>query len=183
VDLLLKELDQNRSFETYTGYLAYRESMASLAALVPVSLDNWPVTPEEDWLSNPIENEHVWNPVPVFSQGKIPVLAIFGDKDRNMDSLQAAFAYRKALAEAGNPTSQVEVFPNADHFIFTSKTGCPDELQKTVSRFFLWFAITHGLTSQEKIMAYISDDPYKPGLLDSIPFAPGYLDLIEEWII
>jgi pimeloyl-ACP methyl ester carboxylesterase len=181
-DLLLKELDQNRSFETYAGYLAYRKSMADLAALVPVSLYNWPVTPEEDWLSNPIENERVWNPVPVFSQVKIPVLAIFGDKDRQLDPIQGVHAYREALAEAGNPRNQVEVFPNADHAISTSKTGCPDEFQKTVSRTFLWFAITHGLTSQEKIISHISEDPYRPGLLDSIPFAPGYLDLIEEWL-
>jgi hypothetical protein len=182
VDRLLKELDQHRSFETYAGYLDYRKSVADLAALVPVSLDNWPVTPEDAWLDNPIEDEGVWNPVSAVRQVNIPVLAIFGDQDRNMDSLQAAFAYRDALGETGNPKSQVEVFPNADHIILTSKSGCPAELQKTVSRVFLWFAITHGLTSQEKIMEYISNDPYKPGLMDSIPYAPGYLDLIEEWL-
>lgn len=54
VDRLLKELDQNRSFETYAGYLDYRRNLADLAALVQVSLDNWPVTPEDDWLDNPI---------------------------------------------------------------------------------------------------------------------------------
>lgn len=182
MDRLFKELDQNRSFVTYAGYLAYRKSVADLAALVPVSLDNWPVTPEEDWQANPIEDEDVWNPVAAVSQVKIPMLAIFGDKDRNMDSLQAAFTYRKVLGEAGNPKSQVEVFPNADHIILTSKTGCPDELQKTVSRFFILFAITHGLTSQEKVMAYVSDDPYRPGLMASIPYAPGYLDLMETWL-
>jgi pimeloyl-ACP methyl ester carboxylesterase len=182
VNSLLKELDQKRSFETYAGYLAYRKSMADLAALVPVSLNNWPVTPEEAWQANPIEDEDLWNPVAAVSQIKIPILAIFGDKDRNMDSLQAALAYQKALGEAGNPKSQVEVFPNADHIILTSKTGCQDELQKTISRFFLSFAITHVLTSQEKIMTYISDDPYKPGLLTSIPYAPGYLDLMEGWL-
>ena len=53
--------------------------MADLAALVPVSLNNWPVTSEEVWQANPIEDEGVWDPVPVFSQIKIPVLAIFGD--------------------------------------------------------------------------------------------------------
>jgi hypothetical protein len=111
------------------------------------------------------------------------VLAIFGDKDRQGDALQAAFAYRKALSEAGNPKSRVEVFPNANHGIFTSKTGCPDVDLKTMKRWSLWFAITHGLTSQEKFMAYLSEDPYKPGLLASIPYAPGYLDLIEEWLI
>jgi len=182
-DRLLKELDQNRSYETYAGYLAYRKSMADLAALVPVSLDNWPVTSEETWQANPIEDEGVWNPVPVFSQAKIPVLAIFGGQDRQLDPLQAAFAYRKALSEAGNPKNQVEVFPNADHLMLTSKTGCPDELQKTFIRAFLWFAITHGATSPEQINAEIAKDPYKPGLLPSIPFAPGYLDLIDEWLI
>jgi pimeloyl-ACP methyl ester carboxylesterase len=181
-DRLLKELDQNRSYQTYAGYQAYRKTMADLAALVPVSLDNWPVTSEEVWQANPIEDDGVWNPVPVFSQIKIPVLAIFGDQDRLGDFLQGAYAYRKALGEAGNPKSRVEVFPNANHEIFTSKTGCPDDDLKTMKRWFQWFAITHGLTSQEKIMAYLSEDPYKPGLLDSIPFAPGFLDLIEEWL-
>ncbi len=56
-DRLLKEMDQNRSYETYAGYQAYRKSMADLAALVPVSLNNWSVIPEETWQSNPIENE------------------------------------------------------------------------------------------------------------------------------
>ena len=182
IDRLLAELDQNRSYETYPQYLAYRKSMADLAALVPVSLARWPVIPEETWQANPIENESVWNPVPVFSQLKIPVLAIFGDKDRQGDALQAAFAYRKALSEAGNPKSRVEVFPNANHGIFTSKTGCPDVDLKTMKRWSLWFAITHGLTSQEKFMAYLSEDPYKPGLLDSIPLAPGFLDLMENWL-
>jgi pimeloyl-ACP methyl ester carboxylesterase len=181
-DRLLKELDQNRTFETYAGYLAYRQSMADLAALVSVSLDNWPVIPEEDWLANPIENERVWNPIPVFSQVKIPVLVILGDTDRQMDPLQAAIVYRKALSEAGNPMNRVEVLPNADHGLFTSKTGCPDENQKLLTLFFLKFAITHGLTSQEKIISHISEDPYKPGLLASVPFAPGHLDLIENWL-
>lgn len=183
-DHLWKELDQNRSFETYADYLAYRENLADLAALVPVSLDNWPVVPEDAWQANPIENERVWNPVAVIREVDIPVLAIFGDKDRNMDPLQAAYAFRKALSEAGNPRNRAEVFPNANHDLAISKTGCPDEVQKTFILFFLKFAITHGITpSQEKIVAYISRDPYKPGLLASAPFAPGYLDLIEEWLI
>ena len=181
-DRLLKELDQNRSYQTYAGYHAYRKNMADLAALVPVSLESWPVTSEEDWLSNPIEDEGVWNPVSVVRQVNIPVLAIFGGQDRQLDPLQGAFAYRKGLSEAGNPKNQVEIFPNANHGIFSSKTGCPDDDQKTMNRWSLWFAITHGLTSQEKFMSYISEDPYKPGLLASFPFAPGFLDLMENWL-
>ncbi len=182
-DRLLKELDQNRSYQTYAGYKVYRKTLADLAALVPVSIKYWPVTSEKVWQANPIEDEGVWNPVPVFSQVRIPVLAIFGDQDRQGDILQGAYAYRKALGEAGNPKSRVEVFPNANHSIFTSKTGCPDDDQKTMEQWFLWFANTQGFTSQEKLIAYLYEDPYKPGLLDSIPFAPGFLDLIEEWLI
>jgi len=181
-DRLLKELDQNRSYQTYAGYQAYRKTLADLAALVPVSFNNWPVTPEEVWQANPIEDEGVWNPVLVFSQVRIPVLAIFGDQDRQLDPLQGAYAFRKALGEAGNPKSRVEVFPNANHGIFPSKTGCPDDDQKIMERWFLWFANTQGFTSQEKLMAYLSEDPYKPGLLASFPFAAGLLDLIEEWL-
>jgi uncharacterized protein len=182
MDRLWRELDKNRSYETYTQYLAYRESMAALAALVPVSLNAWPVTSQEVWEANPIEDEGVWNPVAVMRQVKIPVLAIYGDKDRQLDPLQAVYAYRKALSEAGNPMNRVEVFPNANHGIVTSKTGCPDDDQKTLNRWFLWFAITHGLTSAEKVQATLAKDPYKPGLLASAPFAHGYLDLMENWL-
>jgi hypothetical protein len=179
---LWKELDQNRSYETYARYLDYRESLADLAALVPVSLDDWPVTPEEAWQANPIEDEDVWNPVAAIRQVDIPVLAIYGDKDRQGDPLQGAYAYRKALSEAVNPLSRVEVIQDAEHIMFTAKTGCPDELEKTITRWFLWFAISHGYTSAEKVQAAIAADPYKPGFLTSAPYAPGYLDLIEEWL-
>ena len=150
--------------------------------LVPASLDNWPVVPEDAWLANPIEEEDIWNPVSAIRQVDIPVLAIYGDKDSLGDPFQGAYAYQKALSEIGNPKSRVEVIPNADHIIINSKTGCMDELQKTVLRSFLWFAITHGATSLEKINAEIAKDPYEPGLLDFIPFAPGYLDSMENWL-
>ena len=182
-DRLWKELDQNISYETYPQYVAYRETIADLAEFVPVSLEYWPVTPEDVWQANPIEEEDIWNPVSAIRQVDIPVLAIYGDKDSLGDPFQGAYAYQKALSEIGNPKSRVEVIPNADHLLIASKTGCQDELQKTVLRSFLWFAITHGATSPEKINAEIAKDPYEPGLLDFIPFAPGYLDLIEEWLI
>jgi hypothetical protein len=109
-------------------------------------------------------------------------LAIYGEVDRQLDPQQAAFAYRKALSEAGNPKNRVEMFPNANHGILASKTGCPEDDKKAINRWAVWFAITHGFTSAEKFKAAIPRDPYKPGLLASIPFARGYLDLIENWL-
>ena len=61
---------------------------------------------------------------------KIPVLAIFGDQDRQMDPLQAAAAYRSALAQAGNPMSRVALFPKANHGMVVSESGCPEEDQQ-----------------------------------------------------
>jgi hypothetical protein len=179
---LLTELDQNRAFETYAQYLDYRGSMAALAALAQVSLASWPVIPEETWQANPMENEDLWNPVAVMPQVKAPVLAIYGDQDRQIDPLQAASAYRKALAQAGNPKNQVVVFPDANHGIVKSKNGCPEDDQKALNRFLLRFAITHGWFSAEKATEEINKDPYRPGLFKSTPFAKGYLDLMEEWL-
>jgi hypothetical protein len=39
-----------------------------------------------------------------------------------------------------------------------------------------------GYSSVSEAQAAILKDPYKPGQWGEPPFAPGYLDLIEEWL-
>jgi hypothetical protein len=56
------------------------------------------------------------------------------DRDRQMDPLQRAHAYRKALQQTGNPLSRVEIFPMANHGIAVSGTGCPDQAMARVIR-------------------------------------------------
>ena len=88
----------DRSYETYAGYLAYRKSMADLAALVPVSLDNWPVTSEETWQANPIEDENVWNPVSCLQPGKDPRAGDFRKPGQAVGSFPGSLRLPKSPA-------------------------------------------------------------------------------------
>ena len=97
------------------------------------------------------------------------MLAIFGDKDRQMDPLRGAHAYQKALGKAGNPKSRVEIFPSANHSIVKSENGCPDE----DAQWFEQYVKTLGYGSVSEARAAILKDPYKPGIASAFPYVPG----------
>ena len=175
---LLAELDRARTYEAYEEYLHYREVLATLAGLTSAPIERWPVLSEEAWQKSAPDQEALWNPIEVIEQVTIPILAIFGDRDRQIDPLQGAYAYRQALQQIGNAKSRVEVFAEANHGIAVSETGCPDEdLQR-----FEQYVKTLGYASISKAQEAVLKDPYKPGLISDPPFAPGFLDLMEEWL-
>ena len=176
---LLAELEIAQTYETYGQYLHYREVLEDLADLSSTSIDMYPVLSESDWLENRPLARGTWNPIRVIEQTGIPVLAIFGDRDRQIDPLQGAHAYQKALEHSGNPWSRVKLFPNANHGITISETGCPDQ----DSQWFDQYVKTLGYGSVDEALAALQNDPSNPELLSKFPFAPGYLDLIEEWLI
>jgi pimeloyl-ACP methyl ester carboxylesterase len=60
----------------------------------------------------------------VIERTTIPVLAVFGGRDTQVDPHQGVVAYRAALRKAGNPHSRVELVPDTDHNILLSETGC-----------------------------------------------------------
>jgi len=172
---LLAELDRARTYDTYAEYLHYREVLKALAGLVSAPIEQVPVLSEETWQNNPTAPEGSWNPIGVLEQLKIPVLAIFGDRDRAVDPLQGAYAYRQALEQAGNPKSRVELFPRAHHSMGrSSEMACPDDQL----RFLEEYAKTLGYGSVSEAQAAVEKDPR----LRSDFLAPGYLDLIEEWL-
>jgi uncharacterized protein len=175
---LLTDLERAQSYETYDEYLHYREVLEELANLNSASTDMYPALSESDWLENPPLDRGTWNPIKVIEQTGIPVLAIFGDRDRQIDPLQGAYAYRKALEHSGNPLSRVELFPNANHGIAISETGCPDQ----DSQWFDQYVKNLGYGSVDEALAALQQDPDNQELLSAFPFAPGYLDLIEEWL-
>jgi len=126
---LLAELDAARTYETYDQYVHYRrviDELFSTASAAPRGY-GFGVVPEEAWQLNDPEIEAWWNPIEVIRHTAIPVLVLLGDQDRRMDPLQAASAWQKALRETGNPRSRVELFPNANHDLIVSETGCPDD--------------------------------------------------------
>ncbi len=175
LEILLAELDEARTFDTYEGYLHYREVLDELAALVSVRVPN-PVVSEAGWLAND-PNSMAWSPVHVFEQVRIPVLAIWGERDTQIDPIRAAHAYRDALEQAGNPNYRVEVIPGADHFLAPSETGCMFETGQTMER----VLAEKGFT-REDMEALDPQDPLLLTLGSAWPYAPEYLDLIEEWL-
>ncbi len=175
---LLAEMDQARAYETYAEYLHYRETLAALAKIVSAPIGEWPALSEAAWQTNDPKIESWWNPMGVIEQVRFPVLAIYGDQDRQIDPQQGAIAYRRALELAGNPKSRVELFAGADHGIIMSKTGCPEDQLAQLEQYVKSLGFVSLQAAQEAFLA----NPDDPQLLEAYPYAPGYLDLIEEWL-
>ena len=178
---LLSEFDKARTYETYAGYVHYRETLDALAEIASVTPDNSSrgVIPEAAWQANNPEIESWWNPIGVIEQTTIPVLAIFGDKDPNGEAIQGAFAWRKALERAGNPNFRVEHLPGVGHAMEKSQTGCLEEQAQTFEQVLR----DQGINSMAELQTAITGK--KPGQhtpLSAWPYAPGYLDMIEEWL-
>jgi pimeloyl-ACP methyl ester carboxylesterase len=175
---LLAELDITRAFETYKEYLRYRAVLDSLAELGSVSIESEPILSEGVWQENDPDHEDTWNPIEVIERARIPVLAIFGEKDSQGDPIQGAHAWRKALARAGNPYSRVEVFPGVDHLLGASETGCMAETDQTIRQVLQDQGYWPQGVFEERFLR--EPGPHTP--LSAWPYAPGYLDLIEEWL-
>ncbi|HSR32889.1 MAG TPA: alpha/beta fold hydrolase [Anaerolineae bacterium] len=176
LEILLADLDAARSFDTYEGYLRYRGVLDELAALGSVTVPH-PVASEAAWLANDPTTEFEWSPMEVIAQVGIPVLAIWGERDTKIDPVRAAHAYRDALEQAGNSNYRVEVIRGADHTLAPSETGCVSEERQTVER----VLEKQGFTLED-LDALDPQDPVQFTLASAWPYAPEYLDLIEEWL-
>lgn len=177
---LLSEFDKARTYETYAGYVHYRETLDALAGITSVAPEtsNRGVIPEEAWQANDPEIEGWWNPIGVLEQVQIPVLAIFGDSDSNGDPIQGAYAWRKALEQAGNRNFRVELYPGIDHFMVASESRCLNEQEKTFDQVLQ----EQGYGLIEESFALFQQEPGQHTPFRAWPYAPGYLDLIEEWL-
>ena len=77
-----------------------------------------------------------YDPRPVLAEVEVPVLALFGEKDVQVDPRQNAAPLREALARGGNPDVTVEVLPGLNHLFQTADTGNVSEyytIQETMS--------------------------------------------------
>jgi hypothetical protein len=178
---LLSELDKARTYETYAGYIHYRETLDALAGIASVAPDrsSRSIVPEEAWLANDPEIEGWWNPIGVIEQTTIPVLAIFGDRDPIGDPIQGAFAWRKALERAGNLNYRVELLPGIGHIMEKSQTGCLEEQAQTFERVLL----DQGIESSSEFQTVITGkEAGKQPPFSQWPYDPAFLDILEQWI-
>ena len=84
----------------------------------------------------------------------------------------------KALGQAGNPNFRVEILPGVDHLLAPSETSCIIEQEKTFGQVLQ----EQGYGTLEESLARFQQEPGQHTPLKAWPFAPGYLDLIEEWL-
>jgi pimeloyl-ACP methyl ester carboxylesterase len=178
---LLSELDEARTFETYEEYVYYREVLAALEKIGSEITSDFGVPgviPEQAWQANDPEFEGWWNPLRVMEQTRIPVLVINGDKDTNMDPVQGAYAWSKALGKAGNPSSRMELLLGINHFMFASESTCIRDQYKTFEQ------ILHdqGYGSIDEAYKLFQLEPGQHTPLSAVPTAPENLELIEEWL-
>lgn len=67
------------------------------------------------------------DPSPVLRRVDCPVLALFGEKDLQVDPSQNAPEVDAALKEAGHERSEVEILPGLNHLFQTASSGSPTE--------------------------------------------------------
>ena len=128
-------------------YREYQEAAEYLDQNPVVSSMKWGgILSEDRYTPYPPSHQLFFNPVILLEKIKIPVLAIFGENDTQVDPYQGAAAYEKALKKAGNSFYRVALFPEANHGIFISQTGCMKERSSNRG------------------------------------YAPGYLELMQEWL-
>ena len=127
---------QLRRYETedYAEYVAAAEYLANNEQCKLIGLNNPPLS-EETFKSRDRSATKLgarYDPMPLVAKMNFPILALFGEKDKNIDSAQGVEAYRRAFKTAGSPLNRVELVANANHCLFEAETGCVRELMAQV---------------------------------------------------
>jgi fermentation-respiration switch protein FrsA (DUF1100 family) len=86
---------------------------------------------EDDWEPHARDTDLFFDPVDVLEHTTIPVLAFYGELDKNIDPVQGAAAYEAALQKAGNQHYRVLTIPGVAHTLTPAKTGCLSESWST----------------------------------------------------
>jgi hypothetical protein len=64
-----------------------------------------------------------YDPVPVLSKTKIPMLALYGELDLAVPPQENILPLKRYLTQAGNQDLDVQVFPKSNHALLECKTG------------------------------------------------------------
>jgi pimeloyl-ACP methyl ester carboxylesterase len=111
--------------------VSYEEynTAAQIVLDIPGVYDNTGLilTAKEQWSPWPRDIDAFFDPAEVLQRTTIPVLAFFGELDKNIDPVQGASTYESALASAGNQDYQVQTIEGAGHVMVQVETGCLDE--------------------------------------------------------
>jgi pimeloyl-ACP methyl ester carboxylesterase len=93
-----------------------------------------------------------YDPRPVLAQVKVPVLALFGEKDVQVPPAQSVPPMEAAFRAAGNRDATIRVFPGLNHLFQHAETGLIEEygrIEETVAPEVLQ-AVTEWITRQTR---------------------------------
>jgi pimeloyl-ACP methyl ester carboxylesterase len=107
---------------SYEEYRQAMEILLGIDAATPYLGMN--MLEEKDWNPPKWSVGAFFDPIDVIEQTTIPMLAFFGDLDKNVDPVQGAEAYEVALQKAGNPDYLVVFIEDAAHNMARTATGC-----------------------------------------------------------
>lgn len=93
-----------------------------------------PLVAENEFAPRKESSAILLDPMKIVAETRIPVLALFGEKDNNVDPVQGVEAYEKALKTAGNRFYRVAAIPDANHMLYATQTGCVRELMGQVQK-------------------------------------------------
>jgi dienelactone hydrolase len=71
------------------------------------------------------ERVMTYDPVPALEKLKIPILALWGDKDTYVPVPETVAIFKRAMAKAGNRAYTAKVYPGCTHSLLVESTGSP----------------------------------------------------------
>ena len=129
-----RQLNRQRFYtDNYKDYREAGEYINNHPAAQTLEI-TWPMVEEANFKPRSKTASVFIDPMPIVAQTTIPVLAMFGAKDCNVNSVQGVEAYNKALQAAGNRFYQVSMIPDANHMLYATNTGCARELMTQVQK-------------------------------------------------
>jgi pimeloyl-ACP methyl ester carboxylesterase len=127
---LIEEIRAATMAETYEEYVRHMQPLVELPAYASLAQfgQRTEVAPESDWHpADPGREYYGYDPMTVIARAAIPILAVFGGNDTQVDPVRGYEMYRELFDRAGHPYSRVELVPGCDHNILLSETGCIEE--------------------------------------------------------
>jgi len=111
-----------------TEYSDYRKSLEILLAVPGVrEYTGLNIQDEDSWNPWPHDSDAFIDPMSAIEHTTIPILALYGELDKNVDPVQGAKAYTETLEKAGNQNYRIVVIPGAGHVLTPVETGCIGE--------------------------------------------------------
>jgi pimeloyl-ACP methyl ester carboxylesterase len=124
--------------EEYQEYLEARMTLVGIPTAA--QLLGTRVLTEDEWSPWDRTSDCFFDPMGPIRETTIPILALFGALDKQVDPVRGLVNYQQAFANSAQPLSQAEWIPGADHNLVHAATGCIAERNRRPTSRWLQYA-------------------------------------------